>query len=99
MCNNFPLVKSPEKVSKFEKLKASLILQKNSHSPTNTPLVFHVETTCKRPFPLRFNVEYTWSTNPPRLFHVETWKTRGVFVGVNLILIGLRSLRIIKSTY
>ena len=28
--------------------------------PTNTPLVFHVETTWKRPFSRRFNVEYTW---------------------------------------
>ena len=29
--------------------------------PTNTPRVFHVETTWKRLFPRRFNVEYTWS--------------------------------------
>ena len=28
--------------------------------PTNTPCIFHVETTWKRPFPRRFNVEYTW---------------------------------------
>ena len=28
--------------------------------PTNTPRVFQVETTWKRPFPRRFNVEYTW---------------------------------------
>ena len=28
--------------------------------PTNTPCVFHVETTWKRSFPHRFNVEYTW---------------------------------------
>ena len=28
--------------------------------PTNTPLVFHVETTWKGPFPRRFNVEYTY---------------------------------------
>ena len=27
--------------------------------PTNTPPVFHVETTWKRSFPRRFNVEYT----------------------------------------
>ena len=27
--------------------------------PTNTPRVFHVETTWKRSFPPRFNVEYT----------------------------------------
>ena len=29
--------------------------------PTNTPYVFHVETTWKRSFPRRFNVEYTWN--------------------------------------
>ena len=29
--------------------------------PANTPSVFHVETTWKRTFPRRFNVEYTWS--------------------------------------
>ena len=28
--------------------------------PINTPRVFHVETTWKRPFLRRFNVEYTW---------------------------------------
>ena len=28
--------------------------------PTNTPRVFHVDTTWKRSFPGRFNVEYTW---------------------------------------
>ena len=28
--------------------------------PTNAPRVFHVETTWKRPFPRRFNVEYMW---------------------------------------
>ena len=28
--------------------------------PTNTPRVFHVITTWKRPFPRRFNVEYMW---------------------------------------
>ena len=28
---------------------------------TNTPRVFHVETTWKRSFPRRFNVEYTWN--------------------------------------
>ena len=28
--------------------------------PKNTPRVFHVETTWKRPFPRRFNVEYMW---------------------------------------
>ena len=27
--------------------------------PTNTPRVFHVETTWKQPFPRRFNVGYT----------------------------------------
>ena len=29
--------------------------------PTNTPRGFHVETTWKRPFPRRFNVEPAWS--------------------------------------
>ena len=29
-------------------------------SPANTPLVLHVETTWKFPFPRRFNVEYKW---------------------------------------
>ena len=28
--------------------------------PANTPGVFHVETTWKRRFSRRFNVEYTW---------------------------------------
>ena len=31
------------------------------HHPTNTPRVFHVETTWKRTFPRSFNVEYKWS--------------------------------------
>ena len=31
-----------------------------SCNPTNTPRVFHVETTWKRPFLRRFNVEYMW---------------------------------------
>ena len=31
--------------------------------PTNTPRVFHFETTWKRMFSRRFNVEYTWSVN------------------------------------
>ena len=38
----------------------SLYLQ-NKITSTNTPRVFHVETTWKRLFPCRFNVEYTWS--------------------------------------
>ena len=29
-------------------------------NPTNTPREFHVETMWKRPFPRRFNVEFTW---------------------------------------
>ena len=28
--------------------------------PTNTPCIFHVETTWKRSFSRRFKVEYTW---------------------------------------
>ena len=31
-----------------------------TYHPTYTPRVFHVETTWKRSFPSRFNVEYTW---------------------------------------
>ena len=31
-----------------------------SNIPTNTPARFHVETTLKRSFPRRFNVESTW---------------------------------------
>ena len=30
-------------------------------NPTNTPRVFHVETTWKQSFQRLFNVEYTWS--------------------------------------
>ena len=30
------------------------------NTPTNTPRVFNVETTRKRAFPHRFNMEYTW---------------------------------------
>ena len=33
--------------------------QKQSN-PTNVPRRFHVETTWKRPFPRRFNVEFTY---------------------------------------
>ena len=33
--------------------------QKQSN-PTNVPCRFHVETTWKRPFPRRFNVEFTY---------------------------------------
>ena len=29
-------------------------------NPTNTPRVFHLEKTWKRPLPRRFNVECTW---------------------------------------
>ena len=41
------------------------IIQRNEtnfykNSPTNTPRVFHVEAKWKRPFPCRFNMEYTW---------------------------------------
>ena len=40
------------------------IYSKNSFElltfPTNTPLGFHVETTWKRPFPRRFNMESMW---------------------------------------
>ena len=35
-------------------------LQWPSKCPTNTPHVFHLETTWKGLFPRRFNVKYTW---------------------------------------
>ena len=35
-------------------------LQALAWGPTNTPREFHVETTWKRPFPRRFNMEFTW---------------------------------------
>ena len=36
-------------------------MQRHTESiPTNTPHVFHVETTWKRPFLRFFNLEYTW---------------------------------------
>ena len=48
-----------------------------STSPTNTSHGFHVETTWKRPFPRRFNVESTWcvcwEVNVPNIF-VKTFK-------------------------
>ena len=31
-----------------------------TNNPTNIPRIFHVETTWKRSFPRRFNVDYTW---------------------------------------
>ena len=33
---------------------------KGGGNTRNTPHVFYVETTWKRPFPRRFNVEYKW---------------------------------------
>ena len=33
----------------------------SNREPTNTPRVFHAETTWKQTFPHHFNVEYTWS--------------------------------------
>ena len=41
------------------------------YSPTNTPRGFHVETTWKRSFPRRYDVESTWCVcreGTPRLF-------------------------------
>ena len=45
------------------KFFAARLGKNKNHStitPTNTPRVFHVETTWKRSFLRRFNVEYTW---------------------------------------
>ena len=42
--------------------------------PTNTPRVFHVGTTWKRPFTRRFNVEYTWCVcGVPGKFLFSNW--------------------------
>ena len=41
--------------------------------PTNTPRVFHVETTWNRSFPRRFNVEYTWSVCRVKTEQIEWW--------------------------
>ena len=41
--------------------------------PAKTPRVFHVETTWKRPFPRRFNVEYTWYVCRDASFSKEDW--------------------------
>ena len=40
-------------------VEGKLANSSNSY-PTNTPRGIHVETTWKRPFPRRFNVEATW---------------------------------------
>ena len=57
------------------------------YSPTNTPRGFHVETTWKRSFPRRYDVESTWCVcreGTPRLFrkagklwqmHIQTSST------------------------
>ena len=50
---NFNLIKEP--ISIFQYLYIYIYI------PTNTSRVFHVETTWKRPFPRRFNMEYSWS--------------------------------------
>ena len=52
----------------FKEINFEIKLPKHTHyrrsvqrkTPTNTPRVFQVETTWKRPFPRRFNLEYTW---------------------------------------
>ena len=43
-----------------KKQQIGTVLQITRKYPTNTPRVFRVETTWKRPFPRRFNVKYTW---------------------------------------
>ena len=44
----------------FDLYKVNFSIPNSSRYPTNIPSVFHVETTCIRPFPRRFNVEYAW---------------------------------------
>ena len=47
--------------SSREKIYQELGLESlQQRDPTNTPLGFHVETTWKRSFPPRFNVQSTW---------------------------------------
>ena len=48
-----PVLFEDKLISDFEK-KVTL-----PHNPANTPRVFNVESTWKRSFPRRFNVEYT----------------------------------------
>ena len=47
--------------------------------PTNTPGGLHVETTGRRPFPRRFNVEFTWcvcsASNPHSANILQTFQS------------------------
>ena len=46
--------------SKKSSIHRTKTVKNESDNPTNTPRVSHVETTWKRSFQHRFNVEYTW---------------------------------------
>ena len=51
----------------------------NMEIPTNTPRVFHVETTWKRSFPRRFNMEYTWSVCRVNIFEASCFQHSKIF--------------------
>ena len=57
-----PCVKQPQSFLKSQKIEIKFNLEIHVFigNPTNTPGVFHVETTWKRSFSRCFNVEYTW---------------------------------------
>ena len=61
ICENF-------KNTYFEENLLLKPVQISSGLPTNTPRGLHVETTWKRPFPRRFNVESTWCVCRAALF-------------------------------
>ena len=44
----------------YHYFKFPFSIKNTRNNPTNTPRVFHVETTWKPSFPRRFNVEFTW---------------------------------------
>ena len=49
--------------------------------PKSTPRVFHVETTWKRPFLRRFNVEYTWCVCKGHWIHLSGQSIKTIFSG------------------
>ena len=68
------MVKSPEKASKFEKLKASLILQKKIRTPLQTR---HLHSTLKRRVNDRFHFVLTWNIHGLQTHHVYFMLKRG----------------------
>ena len=46
----------------------------NKRNLTSTPDAFHVETTWKRLFPRRFNMEYTWCIYKEDLTENRCWR-------------------------